>query len=280
MQDIIIDGEFESLLPMLDKVTFESLETELLHNGCRDALVLWNGILIDGHNRYKICTTHNIPFNTIDMEFNSREEVQIWIIDNQVSRRNLTPIQLSNYRGLHYMAEKKIISNKSGKNQHSEVDAQNEHQPQTQTTARFLSGRYKVSPVTIRRDTKVAEAISAIGEASHEARRKLLSSEVSIDKKVLAEMSSWPKEEIEAVAAQIEEGSYEKRKPVPPPQAETGDSTATRPTGLKECNAAISGLTDGFYSEMQKISANSWKVKLRAALKSYIYGLEALSSSI
>jgi len=137
MQDIIIDEEFESLLP--------TLETDIIHNGCRDALVLWNGVLIDGYNRYWICTTHNIPLNTIDMQFDSREKVQIWIIKNQVSRRNPTPIQLSNYRGLHYMAEKKIIKNGSGKNQHSEVSDQNEHKPQTQSTAGFLSGHYKVS---------------------------------------------------------------------------------------------------------------------------------------
>ena len=152
--------------------------------------------------------------------------------------------------------------------------------PQTQATARFLAGRYKVSPVTIRRNTKVVEAISAIGEASNEARRKLLSSEVSIEKKVLAEMSSWPKEEIEAAAAQIEEGTYEKRKPVTPSQAETGGSTASRPTGPSGCDAAISSLTYGFYSEMRKISAYSWKVKLRAVLRSYIEGLEVLSGSI
>jgi hypothetical protein len=46
-------------------------------DGCRDPLVLWNGILIDGYNRYKICTENNIPFKTIDKEFASREEVLI-----------------------------------------------------------------------------------------------------------------------------------------------------------------------------------------------------------
>ena len=106
-----------------------------------------------------------------------------------------------------------------------------------------------------------------------------MSSEVSIDKKVLAEMSSWSKEEIEAVATEIEEGTYKKRKPVPPSPTETGGSTASRPAGLRESDAAISSLTDRFYYEMRKISAYSWKVKLRAALKFY-GGLRIVSRAI
>ena len=125
---IIIDEEFKALLPALDKKTFEQLEVNIIENGCRDSLVLWNGILIDGHNRYAICEKHGIEYKTIDMEFDSREEVIIWIIQTQVSRRNLTPMQLSCYRGLHYKSEKQIITNKSGKNRYFLVESQNDIQ--------------------------------------------------------------------------------------------------------------------------------------------------------
>ena len=186
LQQIIIDAEFKSLLPALDKETHRLLEENLKEQGCRDALVLWNGILIDGYNRYEICMKHDITFNTIDKEFGSREEVLIWIISNQVSRRNLTQIQLSHYRGLHYRADKKIITNSGGKNQYSEVDYHNDNQPRKiKTTAKRLAEQYNVSPITIIRDAKVAEAIDAIGEVSHEAKMKILSSEAIIDKKEL-----------------------------------------------------------------------------------------------
>ena len=95
MQEIIIDEEFRSLLPALDKETYRLLEENIIQNGCRDALVLWEGILIDGYNRYRICTEHEIPFNTIEKAFGAREEALIWIVSNQISRRNLLPIQLS-----------------------------------------------------------------------------------------------------------------------------------------------------------------------------------------
>lgn len=72
---------------------FQLLETQIINEGCRDALVLWNDILIDGHNRYAICQKHNIPFKTEQMEFDNMEDCLIWIDVNQLSRRNLTDEQ-------------------------------------------------------------------------------------------------------------------------------------------------------------------------------------------
>lgn len=62
-----------------------------MRDGCKHPLILWNGILIDGHNRYKICTEHNIPFETEDMEFASRDDAREWVIINQIGRRNIAP---------------------------------------------------------------------------------------------------------------------------------------------------------------------------------------------
>ena len=209
---IIIDEEFKDLLPVLDKDTYAALEENLITNGCRDALILWNDILIDGHNRYEICTKHDIPYNTVNKDFDSREEVLIWIISNQVSRRNLTQMQLSFYRGLHYKADRQIVTNARGINQHSEVDGHNDQQPPTATR---LANQYRVSSKTIRRDAAVAEAIEMIGEISPEAKRKILSGEILVDKKKLQVLSAGPKELIEEVAAAIETGAYEKERPAP-----------------------------------------------------------------
>jgi 16S rRNA G966 N2-methylase RsmD len=51
----------------------------------------WPMILIDGHNRYEICTRNDIEFRTVEMQFDSREDAKIWIIKNQFGRRNLQP---------------------------------------------------------------------------------------------------------------------------------------------------------------------------------------------
>ena len=88
--DIKIDPEFESLIPPLIEEDKTQLEESLIKDGCRDALVVWNGTLVDGHNRYRICQEHGIPFKTTEMNFQDRNECMLWMIKNQFGRRNLT----------------------------------------------------------------------------------------------------------------------------------------------------------------------------------------------
>jgi len=84
-----IDKEFKSLIPTLTAEEYQGLEQSIIVEGCRDALVTWQDTLIDGHNRYEICSKNSIPFKTIEKVFDSRDDVMLWIIDNQLSRRNL-----------------------------------------------------------------------------------------------------------------------------------------------------------------------------------------------
>jgi len=84
-----IDQEFKSLIPSLTIEEYKQLEENIINEGCRDALVTWNDTIIDGHNRYEICTKNGITFKTINKEFENREEVIVWIIKNQFGRRNL-----------------------------------------------------------------------------------------------------------------------------------------------------------------------------------------------
>ena len=87
---MFFNTEFKALIPPLSNEKHQQLEANIIADGCRDPLVLWNGTLIDGHNRYEICTRLNIPFQTFDMDFASENDVKIWIITNQLGRRNIT----------------------------------------------------------------------------------------------------------------------------------------------------------------------------------------------
>ena len=75
--NIIVDDEFKKLIPPLTAEERKGLEESILKEGCRDSLILWNNTLIDGHNRYEICTKHNIPFKTIQKDFKSRRKIGI-----------------------------------------------------------------------------------------------------------------------------------------------------------------------------------------------------------
>jgi DNA modification methylase len=87
--------ELEVLIPPLTSEEFKQLERNILEEGIRDPLVTWNGILVDGHNRYRIATEYDIDFVTVEKEFADMNAVKEWMINNQFGRRNLNNYQRS-----------------------------------------------------------------------------------------------------------------------------------------------------------------------------------------
>jgi hypothetical protein len=108
-----IDKEFQGLIPPLTAEEYAGLEQSIISEGCRDALVIWNDTLVDGHNRYEICTKYGIPFNKSEKAFESRDKVKEWIILNQFSRRNLSAYD----RSLLALRLKELFAEKARKNQ-------------------------------------------------------------------------------------------------------------------------------------------------------------------
>jgi len=93
MKELKIDQEFKSLIPPLTDDEYKRLEENIKADGCRDSLVTWDGIIVDGHNRYRICKENNIEFKAEEIKFKNREEVIIWMLQNQLGRRNLNDFQ-------------------------------------------------------------------------------------------------------------------------------------------------------------------------------------------
>jgi hypothetical protein len=90
-----ISQELESLIPPLSNEEFKQLERNILEEGIREPLITWNGILIDGHNRYRIAQEHDINYETLEKEFENINRVKEWMINNQFGRRNLSNYQRS-----------------------------------------------------------------------------------------------------------------------------------------------------------------------------------------
>ena len=93
-EDIIVDAEFAALIPPLTDDERLQLERNIVnHGGARDPIVVWAKAekltLVDGHNRYEICTRLDLPFEIEEMRFEDRNSALLWIIDNQQGRRNL-----------------------------------------------------------------------------------------------------------------------------------------------------------------------------------------------
>lgn len=115
---IKIDDEFKALIPPLTSDEYSGLEKSLLDDGCRDSLVLWGDTLIDGHNRYEICTKYHIPYETVQRDFESRQSAIEWIILNQFGRRNLPVYE----RARLALRLKPVIADKAKQNQGARND--------------------------------------------------------------------------------------------------------------------------------------------------------------
>ena len=105
--NITINEELRSFIDPLTHNEHAALERSLLAEGCRDALVLWGEVLIDGHNRYEICSKHNIAFRTVqNTSFASLDDVMLWMIDNHLARRSVSDYQ----RGVLALRKKDIVA--------------------------------------------------------------------------------------------------------------------------------------------------------------------------
>jgi len=273
MAGIILDEKFQSLLPPLDAETYRMLEESILEHGCLTPLVVWSGVLIDGYNRYRICTEHDIPFTTVSKDFQTRDEALIWMIENQIARRNLTPLQLSRFRGIHYRADRRLYGDISRFTQKSE---ESQNGARTGSTSTRLSEFYGVSRDTIFRDVKVADAFDVMGAVSPEAVRMVLNNEVSINRGKLESLASGTKEQVEAVTEAILNGTYNRRAHLLP---ENRDPSEIILAEMRKLDSIIRKMTDSANSALQGNKTDGFP-ELKSTLRSCINTLESFYSSI
>lgn len=95
MRELKIDPELRDLLPPLTSEEYKQLEKNIVENGFdrNFPIMEWQGFIVDGHNRYDICKKHNIEPIIGTLAYKTKEEVMEWMLDIQLGRRNLTPIQ-------------------------------------------------------------------------------------------------------------------------------------------------------------------------------------------
>ena len=93
--ELRIDPELRDLIPPLSDEEKKMLEDSILRDGCDTPLIVWNGTIVDGHNRYDICRKHDIPFGIEEKDFEDRDAAMFWMLEHQLARRNLNSYQRS-----------------------------------------------------------------------------------------------------------------------------------------------------------------------------------------
>nr|WP_315490536.1 plasmid replication/partition related protein [uncultured Rhodoferax sp.] len=107
--NIVVNPDLKAYIDPLTPDEHDALERSLLAEGCRDALVLWGDVLVDGHNRYGICQKHGIAFQTLQSTlFKTMEDVHLWMIDQHLGRRSVSDFQ----RGVLALRKREILNDR------------------------------------------------------------------------------------------------------------------------------------------------------------------------
>lgn len=191
-----IDNGFKRLIPPLSPEEFHQLEENLIKDGCREPLCVWDNTILDGHNRYEICTQHQIPFTIQHMHVNNREAAIAWICANQLGRRNITNETRKYLIGKRYEMEKIIGSrNVAGINQHSKKVVRYKmltkptlHETVCRTRER-LGEEYRISSGTVCKYNLYANALDSLSKTAPEILPKILSGALKISHENIVEMS-------------------------------------------------------------------------------------------
>jgi hypothetical protein len=153
---LLIDPQFQALIPPLTAEERSGLEKSILEEGVRDPIVVWGDTIVDGHNRYEIATQQGIDFKTTPREFASRDEAKQWMLENQLHRRNLPPrSRIKVAEQLRELiagdAEERMLAGKADPRQ---PVAEGSDERKTDAKVGALA---KVSRETVRRNKKVEE---------------------------------------------------------------------------------------------------------------------------
>lgn len=105
-----IKEEWKNVLSKLEDVEYQKLEESILEIGCVDPIIVYEGYIVDGHNRYEICTRHNIKYQTFDLgnviEIDGDEDIVDFIKEFQMGRRNI-PVYVKALQAIEY--EKELV---------------------------------------------------------------------------------------------------------------------------------------------------------------------------
>ena len=201
-----IDPEFQGKIPPLTSEELNQLEKNIVSDGkVINPIIVWNGLIIDGHNRYAILQKYpDIQYAVHEKEFADRYEAIVWICKNQLGRRNLTVEQKKYLVGKQYEAEKALVPNEKGTNRYTVlVGAQNEHQLKRQKTCEKIATEIGSTPIFVRRSEEFAKGVDAAEEAVPGTRRKVLSGEVKPTAAEIASVARAPPEDRPALVEKI-----------------------------------------------------------------------------
>ena len=221
-----VDPEFQGKIPPLTFEELNQLEANILRDGrIINPIIVWEGLIVDGHNRFIIAKKHpEIPYTVHETEFANRYEAIIWICKNQLGRRNLTPEQKKYLIGKQYEAEK-YANGGDRKSSTAKSVGQNGPLIDKHLTRKRIATENAVNDSFVKRAEQFSKGVDAAEEAVPGTRQKVLSGEVKPTAAEIASVARAPPEERPALVAEI----CKPKPPKPPVQKQKAPPAVAAP---------------------------------------------------
>ena len=228
---LTIDPEFKGKIPPLREEELKQLEENILADGVViNPLIVWDGVIVDGHNRYRILQKHpEIQFTTYEKEFPDRYAAIAWICKNQLGRRNLTPQQFKYLVGQRYEAEKQSKGIEFQGNQYTSQDrsglGQNDPDQKLHGTRSRIAKETQTSDSYVRRAAHFAKGVDAAEETEPGIKQEILSGSIKPTEKAVVAIAKAPPEERPALVQQLRQAKEtEKQEEKPKPRRSAAET--------------------------------------------------------
>lgn len=258
MDRLIIDPEFRDKIPPLTEDEFSLLEENILSDGAVfSPLIVWDGTILDGHNRYEIIQKHpELTYAVHRLSFANRYEALSWICKNQLGRRNLTPQQKKYLIGQRYEAEKMAHGGERV------ATVQNEPLPSSHKTRAQIANDTSTSESYVMRAGWYAQGVDAAEEALPGIKQEILTGAIKPTETEVAAVARAGPEERPKLAAAL-------KKP-----RESGKSASEKPQPIYHKSAPASP-RQSTLKQIREISAEMEHPKELVAEDSILRSIEA-----
>ena len=257
-----VDPEFASKIPPLREEELKQLEENILADGVViNPLIVWNGVIVDGHNRYHILQKHpEIQFTTYEKQFPDRYAAISWICKNQLGRRNLTPQQFKYLMGQQYKAEKTAYGG-DRKSDTAKSSYQNDNLILKEKTCERIADENGVSSASVIRAERFAMGVDAAEEAVPGIKQEILTGSIKPTEKAVAAIAKAPPEERPSLVQQLRQAKEpEKAEEKPKPKRSAAETLQ-----------AIQDISDNMLRSNGEIDTDDICAELEDALDTMIF---------
>lgn len=213
--ELRIEKEFQEKIPPLTEAEFEQLRENILNDGeVYEPIAVWNGIIVDGHNRWKVIQEHReIPYKIREMDFADKWAAFDWMYQKQLGRRNLSDEQKTYLLGKLYEARKNSI-NRNEKGQFSPSRQNDDTVKGPGKTVKIIAREQGVGAKTVERAEHFAKGIDRAAEVDPKFKQEILSGEVKAHKAELAEIRKLESDEEVKEAIEVIRNPEKKKEAV------------------------------------------------------------------